>query len=93
LLLTVSRLRQQSADSLFCSLLEISIRLIHQSHELAMELFPGDRHRFSGLQVFHSASYFLVPSLLDRLIRRFQAIEQGVSQSGALVDREGESPS
>jgi hypothetical protein len=66
------------------------LRLIHHSQELAMELFPRDRHRFPGLQVFHSSSYFLVPCLLNRLIRRLKTIEQRVSQCGALVDREGE---
>ncbi len=55
-----------------------------------MELFPRDRHRLAGLQIFHSASHFLVPSLLNRVIRLLKAIEQRVSQSCALVDRESE---
>ena len=53
-----------------------------------MESFPGDRHRFPGLQVFHSPSYFLIPSLLNGEIRRFKTIKQRVSQSGALVPGE-----
>ncbi len=55
-----------------------------------MELLPWNRHRFPGLQVFHSPSYFIVPCLLNRLIRCLKTIEQSIRQSGALVDRESE---
>jgi hypothetical protein len=57
-----------------------------------MQFFPRDGDSFSGVQVFHAPRYLLVPSFLDRLIRRLQAIQQSVRQRSALVNREGERP-
>ncbi len=45
-----------------------ALALIHHGQEFAMQFFPSDGHSFTRFQVFDSASDFLVPSLLDRLI-------------------------
>jgi len=57
-----------------------------------MQFFPRNGHGLARPQVFDSASDFPIPSLLDRFIRGLKTIEQGVSQCGALVNRERERP-
>ena len=59
---------------------------------IAMQLFPSDRHSFARLQIFDSASDFVIPGLLDRLIRTLKTVEQGIGQCSALVNRESERP-
>src|ERR1017187_738145 len=54
------------------------LAFIHHGQELAVQLFPRDRHGLTRFQVFHSPRDFLVPRLLHRLIRRLQTIEQSV---------------
>ena len=43
-----------------------------------MEFFPRDGHRFVRFQIFDSASDFLVPSLLHRLVRTLKTFQQRV---------------
>jgi hypothetical protein len=57
-----------------------------------MQFLPWDGDSFSGVQILHAPRYLLVPSLLDRLIRQLQAIQQSVRQCSALVNREGQRP-
>ncbi len=55
-----------------------------------MQFFPRDGHGFARLQVLHAPRYFFVPGSLHRFVRVFEAVEQSVSQSGALLNRESE---
>lgn len=69
------------------------LALIHHGQELAMQLLPRDSHSFARFQVSDSASDFVIPSLLHRLIRDFKTVQQGMGQCSALVNRECERPS
>lgn len=52
--------------------------LIHHSQEIAMKFFPRNGHGFARFQIFDSASDFLIPGCLHRLVRTLKAVEQGV---------------
>ena len=57
-----------------------------------MQLFPRNRDSLAGFEFFHSARYFLVPGLFNRLTLCLKAVEQSVGQCGTLISRERKRP-
>src|SRR5271170_6294408 len=45
------------------------LRFIHHGQEIATQFFPRDGHGFARLQILDSASDFLIPCRLHRLVR------------------------
>jgi hypothetical protein len=55
-----------------------------------MQFFPRDGHGLARLQVLYATRHFFVLGSLNRFVRVFEAVEQSVGQSSALVGRERE---